>query len=70
MTHETEQTDSRKLFRYADLVKIGVVNNRMTLKRWIESGDFPAPLRLGANTIAWRTEEVREWMDARKRVGA
>jgi len=36
-----------------------------TLWRWVKSGQFPAPHKLGANTTAWRVEAVRSWLDAK-----
>jgi predicted DNA-binding transcriptional regulator AlpA len=27
---------------------------RTTIYRWIDSGSFPSPLRLGPRTVAWR----------------
>jgi predicted DNA-binding transcriptional regulator AlpA len=37
-----------------------------TLWRWVRSGDFVQPVRLGANTTAWRVEDVLTWMNAQK----
>ena len=37
-----------------------------TLWRWVKKGDFPAPLKLGANTVAWRASDVAAWLAARK----
>ncbi|MDA2927997.1 AlpA family phage regulatory protein [Acidobacteria bacterium AH-259-G07] len=68
MSMQKIETESKKLLRYSDLVQQGIVNNRMTLKRWIEAGDFPSPVRLGINTIAWHATEVKEWLDAREQV--
>ena len=59
-----------KCLRYSDLVALGIVANRMTLKRWIEGGDFPAPIRLGENSIAWLECEVEAWLAQRERLGA
>src|SRR5262249_19699472 len=54
-----------KLIRYNDLRARGIVKNRVTLRRWIASNGFPAPFRLGRNTIAWPEEAVRAWLDTR-----
>ena len=54
-----------KCFRFADLVDLGIVKNRVTLRRWIEAGHFPAPMRLGGNSIAWLASEVQGFLDAR-----
>jgi len=36
-----------------------------TLWRWVKSGQFPKPVKLGSNTTAWRCEPVRQWLDAK-----
>ncbi len=57
-----------KCLRFADLVQLGIVRNRMTLRRWVLSGYFPKPLRLSSNTIAWREAEIKSWLEKRERV--
>lgn len=37
-----------------------------TLWRWVRNGTFPAPVKLGENVTAWRCEDVRQWIDAKK----
>jgi len=39
--------------------------HRSTLWRWVKRGDFPAPIQLGRNTVAFRESEVRAWIDSR-----
>ncbi len=56
-----------RLLRYADLVSLKIVNNRMTLYRWMESRGFPRPLHLGPNSVAWRSVEVEAWLEERAR---
>ena len=56
-----------KLLRYRDLKASGVVNNRPTLRRWIEKEGFPPPLRLAENSIAWPEGEVMAWIASRQR---
>ncbi len=51
-----------KFLRYADLVKIGVINNRVTLSRWIATEGFPAGIMLGPNSRAWPEESVNAWL--------
>ena len=34
-------TESRLLYRFPDLKRLGIVGNYTTLLRWIASGDFP-----------------------------
>jgi predicted DNA-binding transcriptional regulator AlpA len=42
---------------------IGISN--ATLWRWIKSGRFPTPLKIGARKVAWRTSIVTSWIEAR-----
>jgi len=51
-----------KFLRYADLVKIGDINNRATLSRWIATEGFPAGIMLGPNSRAWPKESVTAWL--------
>ncbi len=45
------------------LEMIGV--SRITLWSWRRRGLFPAPRRLGPNTIGWPVETIRNWMSSR-----
>lgn len=36
--------------------------SRTTLWRRVRGGEFPAPLRLGANAVGWREQVVEEWL--------
>jgi prophage regulatory protein len=53
------------MLRFADLKRFGVVNNRVTLARWIATQGFPKPLRLGPNSLAWLKSEVEAWLAVR-----
>lgn len=46
--------------------RIGV--KKSTLYRWIGERKFPAPIRLGENTVAWDARAVDDWM--RKRIAS
>ena len=37
-----------------------------TLWRWIEQGKFPKPVRLGDNTVAWRSRDIASWIESRQ----
>lgn len=54
-----------RLIRYNDLVGKGVVNSRMTLKRLIDSQNFPAGVLITPNARAWDEAEVDAWIAAR-----
>lgn len=64
---EFEAIVLRELWRFADLRLLGIVADRKTLRRWMETQGFPQPIILTANSIAWRSAEVREWVDSRPR---
>ena len=51
----------QRLVTYADLVSVGYVNNRTTLRRRILRGEFPAPIQVGPRNIAWLKEEIDAW---------
>ena len=34
--------------------------------RWIQTEDFPQPVRLSANVVAWRQSEVVAWIESRQ----
>lgn len=53
-----------KLLRYDDLVERGVVRNRTTLYRWIKTKNFPSPVKLGNQTVAWPAAAVEAWVEA------
>ncbi len=52
--------------RFPDLKARGIVNNWMTLRRWIEREGFPAGVKLGPNTRAWDAAEVETWIASRR----
>ena len=31
----------------------------------VAEGSFPAPVKLGPRAVAWVSEEIKDWMDAR-----
>ena len=38
---------------------------RTSIYEKIAEGTFPAPIKLGPRAVAWVSEEIEEWMDAR-----
>jgi prophage regulatory protein len=34
-----------------------------TLYRYIKTGTFPGPIRLGPNRVGWRRKEIESWID-------
>jgi predicted DNA-binding transcriptional regulator AlpA len=56
-----------RLVRFKQLHEYGIVNDRMSLARKIEKEEFPKPLALGPNTLAWDLDEVHAWLASRPR---
>jgi predicted DNA-binding transcriptional regulator AlpA len=54
-----------KRLRYADLVALGLVRNRVTLQNWILDRGFPPGQLTGPNSRTWGEGEVRAWLDSR-----
>jgi predicted DNA-binding transcriptional regulator AlpA len=52
------QFHGRKYLRYNELVAIGLVTNRPTLKLLIARGLFPAPLKLSPRLHLWDVAEI------------
>jgi excisionase family DNA binding protein len=64
-----EKIRERELWRFADLERLGIVQDRATLRRWMRADDdpFPAGKVLSANSVAWVADEVRAWLNRRPR---
>ena len=57
--------ESLAMLRFSDLKRLEIVRNRVTLSRWIDKSGFPAPIRLGPNSIAWRAVDIKKWLKER-----
>jgi predicted DNA-binding transcriptional regulator AlpA len=55
----------QRRLRYADLLALGVVNNRPTLQNWIRDRGFPVGQLTGPNSRSWGEAEVQAWLDSR-----
>ncbi|KGX50824.1 prophage CP4-57 regulatory family protein [Burkholderia pseudomallei TSV44] len=54
-----------KLLRLVGVLDtVGV--KKTTLYRWIREGKFPAPVQLGARSVAWRATDVQQWVESRQ----
>lgn len=63
---KSDGIDSPLLLRMRDLRALyGLVP--ATVYRWIANGEFPFPVNLGGNTVAWHREEIEEWRRTRPR---
>ena len=53
------------LLRFADFRDLGIPWGRKHIRTLVRANKFPAPIRLGANTLAWRTCEIDDWLASR-----
>jgi predicted DNA-binding transcriptional regulator AlpA len=56
-----------EFYRLKDMTALFKVN-ASTIWRWLANGEIPAPLKIAANTTAWRAEEINEWIASRPRL--
>jgi predicted DNA-binding transcriptional regulator AlpA len=47
----------------------GIPYSRDHLRRLTKSGKVPSPLRLSESRIAWREEDIDEWLNSRPETG-
>ena len=57
----------------AVLLRLGQVEQATGLKKSaiyarIKTGDFPAAVRLGSRSVAWRSDDIQAWIDALPKV--
>jgi predicted DNA-binding transcriptional regulator AlpA len=56
-------TSNNKLFyRQRELTARVLPFSATTLWRKVKSGDFPAPIKLGASITAWKASDVADWI--------
>jgi len=55
---------NRRFLRLSE-VKNQVGLGRTAIYDGVKQGTFPAPVSLGARAVAWLSDEVAAWMDAR-----
>jgi len=53
-----------RLMRLPEVVQMTGVS-RSTIYRWMENGEFPRQISLGANTVAWLVSDVEDWIHRR-----
>ncbi len=62
--HNVSKESSRRFLRLPE-VKHTVGLGRSAIYQKIKEGGFPAPVSLGARAVAWLSDEIAAWMDAR-----
>ena len=51
--------------RQTQLIPCVLPFSAATLWRKVKNGSFPAPVKLSDRVTAWKTDEVREWLDSK-----
>lgn len=54
-----------RLYQYEQLSPYIGEAKRATVKRWVQNGAFPAPIRTGTNRYAWRESDLAAWQRGR-----
>lgn len=57
---------AQRLLRLKDVRSITGLG-RSTIYRWMETGRFPKPVRLGPRSVAWIDYEIEAWVTQRGR---
>lgn len=39
--------------------------SRSSIYRLMKAGEFPRPIRVGPNSVRWRTSDIANWSDSR-----
>ena len=56
-----------RILRTPEVVELTGLS-KTTLWRWVRSGDFPMPVKLGSlgtRSIGWREGEIERWIEGR-----
>ena len=56
--------DISPVLRYEDLKALFKVS-RSSLARWEEKDLFPKRIKIGANSVGWRADQVKQWLEQR-----
>ena len=62
MSNPTEHP--RKLLRLPQVKDLTGLS-RATIYRYVDVGDFPRPVKLGARAVAWHASDVDDWIAGR-----
>lgn len=59
--------NTNRLLKLKQVIEICAIS-RPTIYRLINKGEFPAPVYLTSVSVAWRLNEINEWVESRQRV--
>jgi predicted DNA-binding transcriptional regulator AlpA len=60
-----ERYAGRRFLRVNELIELGIVDNRSTLKTWVDRGRFPAPIRRGKRGMLFAVYEIAQVLATR-----
>jgi predicted DNA-binding transcriptional regulator AlpA len=60
-----EKYADRRFLRTRELIELGIVRDRGSLKLWIKKGRFPGPLRVGERGEYYSVDEIEQLLAAR-----
>ena len=60
----SQTTSEAVILRLPEVLELTKIS-KSTLYRFMQSGDFPRPIRLGQRARAWRKAEILKWIEAR-----
>ena len=55
--------EKERLFRIGEVLEITGLS-KSVLYEMVNRGDFPRPLRIGLRAVAWRQEDIQQWLDS------
>jgi predicted DNA-binding transcriptional regulator AlpA len=65
MSDQTNQiTPPFYLISFEDLQRMGWPFTRAWTMKYVRAGTFPAPVKLSARTVRWRSDEIDRWMES------
>ena len=55
-----------RFLRRPEVLATTAIGGTSTLYDWMDQGEFPRPVTLGARAVAWREDDVLAWINSRK----
>lgn len=59
---------NQAFIRQSSILKEVLPVSASTLWRYVKAGKFPKPIKLSERVTAWRSEDIRAWIDAQGQV--
>ncbi len=63
------QSDIEIYLSWSEVKRISGNKSRTTIWRWMRDGSFPSSYQTGSNSVAWKSSEITEWVNSRKKGG-